>query len=69
MNRLRYWQLTQPQRDQARAMFLDAGTGDGYWYELGQDGNVLCRNRRLIDQINEQYRDLEGRITAARGTA
>lgn len=69
MNRLRYWQLTQPQRDQANAMFLDAGTGNGYWYELGHDGNVLCRNRRLIDQINEQYRDLEGRIIAARGTA
>lgn len=69
MSRLRFWQLNPAQRDQAHAMFLDAGTGDGYWYELGQDGHVLCRNRRLIDELHEQARDIERRTQAARGTA
>lgn len=41
-----YSQLSDKQREQARAMFLDAGSGrDNYWYETGYDGNVLCRNR------------------------
>lgn len=67
--RYRYWELSEVQREQARAMFLGAGSGDGYWYELGQDGNVLCRSRRLVDESENKRRELEALATAARGVA
>lgn len=60
--------MSTANREQARAMFMDAGTGDGYWYELGRDGSVLCRNRRLVDETEERRRDLEARTAAARVT-
>lgn len=43
---LRFHELTDRQRAEARARFLDAGTiHDDYWYELTSDGHVLCRTR------------------------
>lgn len=66
MQRLRFWELSEAQRDQARARFVDAGTGDGYWYETGTDNSVLSRNRRLIDDMQQRGADVDRRVTAAR---
>jgi len=42
---LRYQELTDKQRAEARAMFLDAGSGrDDYWYVTSYTGGILCRN-------------------------
>lgn len=46
------WQQTQ-----ARARFLDAGPDDGYTYELGRDGSVVCRkNMRGPDETDGERR-------------
>lgn len=43
---LRFNELTDRQQDQARAMFIDAGTvRDNYWYYVDACGSVMCRNK------------------------
>ena len=61
-------QLSTANREQARAMFMDAGTGDGYWYEFGQDG-TMRRNRRLVDETEEAPGSRRAQTAAARMTA
>lgn len=59
--------LTERQRDQARARFLDARPGDGYLYELLPDGCVLCRRRAPRDRDEGDYDlGLDGRPNSER---
>ncbi|MDA8093672.1 MAG: hypothetical protein M0T84_07110 [Betaproteobacteria bacterium] len=43
--KLPFTQLSESEQARARAMFVDARASDGYLYELGVDGKVLCRGR------------------------
>ena len=42
---LKFEMLTPEEQEHARAMFFDAGPGDGYRYELDMMDRVLCRKR------------------------
>lgn len=54
---LRFHELTDRQRQQARAYFLDAGTvRDRYWYEVGHINDVVCRNADPGDpNVDDEY--------------
>lgn len=56
---LRYSELSDAQRNQARARFLDAGTmRDNYWYEVGgASGTLICRNRNPEESLDDEMID------------
>lgn len=49
-SRTEFTNLDAAQQEQASARFFNAGEGDGYLYELGNDGVVLCRQRPVATQ-------------------
>jgi len=43
---MKFFELNPEQQRQARARFFNANHNDGWHYEIGTTGHVLCRNRR-----------------------
>jgi hypothetical protein len=48
---MKFEDLTAIEQKRARAMFLNAGPQDGYWYTLDIDGKVLCRRKCEGDNV------------------
>lgn len=47
-----YDDLSEANKSRARASFFNAGSGDGYTYELDSEGILLCRKRNV--PLNEK---------------
>lgn len=47
-----YDDLSEANKSRARATFFNAGSGDGYTYELDSEGILLCRKRNI--PLNEK---------------
>lgn len=47
-----YDDLSEANKSRARARFFNAGSGDGYTYELDSEGILLCRKRNV--PLNEK---------------
>lgn len=43
VDKLPFVDLTQQQQEQAVARYTNARSGDGYLYELDNNGSVICR--------------------------
>lgn len=43
--KLKFDDMSDEQKDHARATFFDAHSDDGYTYVIGSDGIPFCRNR------------------------
>ncbi len=47
-----YDDLSEANKSRARATFFNAGSGDGYTYEIDSEGILLCRKRNI--PLNEK---------------
>lgn len=47
-----YDDLSEANKSRARASFFNAGSGDGYTYEIDSEGILLCRKRNV--PLNEK---------------